>query len=193
MIFLIFLFLFVCCQNPFSMREPESPKDPRSNWVPAYQPEQVIQNFQNAIAERNIENYIHCFIDSTSSNRVFRFYPDQNVAVDHPDLFGSWDLQKEMNVMQQAFSLIPSDSISKLLFIEKIREVITSDSVVLVHQYQLELNHAEITLPQVYQGQSEFWLTSDLGGEWAIYHWIDYDVLPDLPSWSNLKVSLGGG
>lgn len=175
------------------MRDPEEPKDPSSNWIPAYNPEQVILNFQNAIAERNIENYMHCFIDSANSSRVFCFNPDQNVGADHPELFESWSLQKEENIMQQAFSLVPSDSISRLQFTEKIREVITSDSVITVQKYKLEFRHTETSLPRIYQGQVEFWLASDFGGEWAIYHWIDFDVDPDFPSWSYFKVSLGGG
>jgi hypothetical protein len=190
----IMLTLFLAtCQNIFSTRTPEDPVNTRSDWIPAYTPEQVVTNFLNAITERNVENYAACFIDSSYSEKIYRFVPDPNVAADHGDIFNSWSLDKEEEVIRQAFALVPLDSTIVLSFTRDISEITASDSIVLVREYKFVLNHTQALLPTIFKGQSEFWLSEDSRGEWAIYHWLDNGVIPDFPSWSFLKVSLGGG
>ena len=94
-------------------------------------------------------------------------------------------------MIQQAFSFVPVDSVSLLLFTEDIREVVLSDSAVMVKEYKLELHHIQTTLPSVYEGNAELWLAPDQRGEWSIYRWIDNGIT-GFPSWSLLKASLGG-
>jgi hypothetical protein len=190
LIILLSLF-FVHCDSLFSTREPELPVNPQSSWVPPLSAEQVLANLQNAIFERNLENFTRSLVNPSSGIRTFRFDPDPEVASNYAVVFQDWNQDKERSVMQQAFALVPTDSTLFLAFIENIQEVIVSDSAVLVRKYRLELHHGESSLPSDYEGISEFWLSPDQQGEWSIYRWIDNRV-SGLPSWSLLKASLGG-
>ena len=183
--------LLVACESLFSTREPEPPKDPRSPWIPPLSPEQVLLNFQNAVYDRNVENYIRCLVNVSFSQRSFTFEPDPEVSANYPEVFQEWEVSKEEGVIQQAFSLVPSDSTSHLQFTEDISEIIAPDSAVIVKKYQLALHHIQSTLPSVYEGHVELWMAPDERGEWSIYRWIDNGIT-GFPSWSLLKASLGG-
>ena len=183
--------LLVACDSLFSTREPEPPEDPRSPWIPPLSPEQVLMNLQNAVYDQNVENYIRCLVNASFSQRRYNFEPDPEVATNYPEVFQEWDVSKEEAVIQQAFSLLPSDSTSTLLFTEDIREVIAADSAVMVKRYQLEFHHIQSTLPSVYGGHMELWMAPDQRGEWSIYRWIDNGTA-GFPSWSLLKAAFGG-
>ncbi len=177
------------CDLLFSTRDPEPPINPQSNWVPPLYPDQVLLNLQNAVYERNLENYVRCLTDP-AAGVIYRFEPDQEIAQNYPAVFLTWSRDKERSVMQEAFSLVPSDSVCFLVFPEIIREVITPDSAVSVRTYRLEMHHSQTSFPSVYEGQAELRMTV-VNGEWSVYHWIDF-ASSDLPPWSLLKASLGG-
>ncbi len=181
---------FLFCQSPFSIREPEPPATIRSTWIPPYSPEQVFSNFQNAISERNVENYTRCFTDTSKSTRMYRFNPEPEIESTYPTIFLFWSREAEKNVMQQLFSSIPSDSTLFVKFTEEATDIITADSAVFNRLYHLEVHHTESSLPAIYDGHGEFWLAPDATGEWAIYRWIDHR-LNENPSWSTLKAALG--
>lgn len=186
-----FFLLFLACDSLFSTREPESPKNPQSSWKPPLSPEQVLPNLQSAIFERNLENYVRCLVDPSFSDRIFYFNPDPEVNANYAEVFNSWNRDKERTVMQQAFSIVPTDSVSYVQFTDETWEIVVPDSAVLVSQYRLELHHTQSTLPSVYKGHVTLSLASDRRGEWSIYRWIDNGV-SGFSSWSLLKASLGG-
>ena len=179
------------CTNPFALRDPEPPVDTQSTWVPPLSPEQVMENFQNAVMEKNVENYVRCLADGSQDARSFRFVPDPEVAANYPTVFTAWSRETEEAVVQQAFSIVPGDSSSLLSFPEEVQEVMASDSAIFVRGYRLELQHTREGLASVYEGLGEFRMAPGQGGEWSIYHWID-NRIGDVPSWSRLKASLGG-
>ena len=185
------LLLSTACKSLFSTREPESPEDPRSEWIPPLSADQVFINLQSSISDRNVENYIRCLVDASFSDRTYHFEPDPEVAANYAEIFRSWDLSKEEAVIQQAFSRLPPDSAGFLLFTEDVRETMASDSAVIVKKYLLELHHVQTGLSTVFEGYMEAWLAPDQRGEWSVYHWID-NGLTGQPSWSLLKASLGG-
>ncbi len=184
------ILLLVGCKSIFSTRKPEPPVTSQSSWIPPLNPDQVLINLENAISERNVENYIRCIVNSSFSKRTFRFDPDPRVFADYPELFKNWNRDKEEAVIKQAFSLVPIDSVSFLNFTEEIKEIVASDSAVFVRKYRLEFHHTQSNLPKVYEGQVEYWLAPDQRGEWSIYRWID-NGLAKSSSWSFLKAALG--
>jgi hypothetical protein len=181
----------LACDSLFSTREPEPPENPQSSWVPPLSPDQVLSNLQNAVSERNVENYVRCLINPGLSSRIFVFEPDPEVAANYPDLFQEWNRETERNVMQQLVALVPADSAFYLTYTETVQEIVAPDSAVMIRRYRLGVHHREAGIPQTYEGLAEFWLTPDQQGEWAIYHWIDNSVSQS-PSWSGLKASFGG-
>ena len=68
--------VWLACKNPFATREPEPPKNSGSRYIPPFSAEIVLENMRNAISDRNTENYLRCFSDSTRTGERFRFEPD---------------------------------------------------------------------------------------------------------------------
>lgn len=184
---IIGLMMLLCaCRSLFSTRDPETPVESQSSWIPPLSPELVLMNMQNAILERNSENFIRCL---SSSERLYVFIPDPDVMANYGEIFNNWNLISEQTAIQQVFSLLPADSTAYLLFPEDIREVQGADSTVFVKKYLLEIHPLQTELPTIYEGQVEYWLYPNAQGEWSIYNWTDFAV-EGAQSWSYLKALL---
>jgi hypothetical protein len=189
--FLVSLLLISACRNPFDTRKPEPPVVSRSTWIPPLSPDKVLVNLQNAIAERNTENFVRCLADPSYSARAFRFDPDPETAANHPGVFLKWGTEREQAVVTQVFSLVPADSACYLTWTKLLREITTSDTAVMVRQYRLDIHHRPSAMPSVFEGHAEFRLACDQRGEWMVYLWTD-NSLAGSTSWSELKAMLGG-
>lgn len=188
---LLIFVLSLSCQWPFDTREPEPPKVQRSTWIQPTSPEMVLTNMKNAIAEKNIENYMRCLVDSVHSTKTFVYVPDPVVANTNPTLFRQWDIARERNYINQVFAVLPADSSRRLVF-QELPSTVTPDSAVLKRNYELVLKHIlpPKDFPREARGQAEFWLAKNDAGDWAIYRWIDAGIA-DAPSWSALRASFG--
>lgn len=179
--------LFAGCENPFTTREPEPPEQNASNFIPPTTPEIVFVNLQIAIKERNVENYVRSFVDTTRSTNRFEFFPDQGVAAAHPGIFRDWQLLDERRYVTQLLQATPADSIRNLRFIEENRTE-TVSMATFTQSYELIVRHARQVnhIPVEYRGQSRFLLEKNDTGDWAIYRWEDFANDEDA-SWSELK------
>lgn len=180
------IILGLACENPFSTREPEPPdlQNP-STFVPPTSPEFVFLNLQFAVRERNVENYILSFVDSTRSQRRFIFVPDQGVAAVNPGTFIDWNLENERLYLFQLLQATPSSSLHNLSFVEESRSE-TSETASFTQNYEVVVEHSRADIPTEFRGQSKFWLERNETGDWAIYRWEDFTNGVD-PSWSELK------
>ena len=188
---ILIIFSYSGCDSLFSTREPEQPISRQSNWIPPISPQQVVLNMQNAVYERNVDNYIRCLIDSAYSIYRFSFFPDLQIAADHAAVFLDWDRRREQSVMKQAFSLVPAVKVSNLIFTDETWEITSSDQAIFGAQYTLELQHSQTSLDTIFKGYATWNLAQDNRGEWAIHTWIDNQVT-NARSWSFLKAILGG-
>ena len=178
--------LGLACENPFSTRKAEPPDTQnRSTFIPPTSPEFVFLNLQFAVHERNVENYILSFIDSTRSQRRFTFVPDQGAAAANPGTFTDWSLENERLYLFQLLQATPSDSLHNLGFAEESRSE-TSETATFTQNYELVVEHSRANIPTEFRGQSKFWLERNETGDWAIYRWEDFTNGVD-PSWSQLK------
>lgn len=186
-VILLNFFITTGCVNPFSTREPEPPEQNASNFITPSTPEIVFINLRVAIKDRNVENYIRSFVDSTRSQRRFTFIPDQGVAATQPGTFTDWDLEDERRYLNQLFQATPADSTSNLKLDERIRDE-AATTATFTQDYELMVRHTRQSnnIPAVFRGQSKFWLEVNETGDWAIYKWEDFSNGVD-PSWSELK------
>jgi hypothetical protein len=185
----IILFVLAAgCENPFTTREPEPPEQNSSNFIPPTTPEIVFANLKIAIQERNVENYIRSFVDTSRSSKSFTLIPDQGVAATNPGIFQNWRLEDERRYITQLLQVTPSDSIRNLRFIEESRSE-TASTASFTQSYELILRHTRQTsnIPTEFRGQSRFMLEKDQSGDWAIYRWEDFATNDADPSWSELK------
>ncbi|MFQ5651472.1 MAG: hypothetical protein ACE5IY_16175 [bacterium] len=176
------------CESPFSTRTPEPPDEAASSFIEPTTPDDVFLNMQIAFSERNGENYMRSFVDSTRSERRFEFVPDQGVAASQPGTFSNWDLTDERRYFVQMLQATQADSLIRLSFATKRRNEtattarFTQDYTIIVrHSRQTERSQGQAT------GQARFFLASDDDGDWAIYRWEDFRTDNEQLSWSDLK------
>ncbi|MFQ5709586.1 MAG: hypothetical protein ACE5HO_19185 [bacterium] len=175
------------CRSPFSTRTPEPPDQNSSNFIPPSIPEIVFVNLQVAVGEKNVENYMLSFVDTTRSQQRFVFLPDQGVAATQPGTFTGWNLEDERQYLNRVFQATPTDSAHSLSFAEENR-VEGATTATFTQNYTIVLRHTRQSdnIPVLYRGQSKFWLEKDDTGNWAIYRWEDFNNDFDA-SWSELK------
>ncbi|NIR52552.1 hypothetical protein GWN42_17195 [candidate division KSB1 bacterium] len=179
--------VFAGCENPFTTRQPEPPTNP-SNFIPPSTPDIVFINLRIAFEERNVENYIRSFVDTTRSENTFIFVPDRGVAAANPGTFQNWQLLDERRYVTQLLQVTPADSIHTLRFVEEQRNE-GATTATFTQNYELILHHQRQNenIPIEYRGQSQFSLEKNESGDWVIYRWEDFTNGED-PPWSELKV-----
>jgi hypothetical protein len=183
---MLVLFLMVACTNPFSTREVEEPGPEEGSDIfdQPINSEVVLSNLRYALIQKNISNYISCFIDTSLVTMNYKFLPDQNVAKER---FTGWDLQDEENYVRRLFN--GSDQIG-FEFIDKnitFTTITTSIDSVLTSPFRYELKIQFDTLA-VYNGKARMKLVKNVNSLWAIYYWEDFrDETNNPNTWSVLK------
>ena len=179
--------IFTGCVNPFSTREPEPPEQNSSNFIPATTAEIVFINLEFSIRDKNVENYIRSFVDTTRSERRFVFVPDQGVAGRNPRTFDNWGLGDERRYLTQLFQAIPDDSTRGLLLAEDDGNP-GPNTATFIQSYELVARHTNPSesAPILVRGEARFFLEKNDTGDWAIYRWEDFSNGTD-PTWSDLK------
>lgn len=187
---LFFAGIFSGCKNPFQLRKPEPPKQSETRRVPATQPEVVLSNLKNAIANRNLENYMKCLADSLPGGKKFRFVADPTSQIQNPGLFDRWTLASEKRYANYLFSQIPKDSTAHLDF-KVTKEYILQDTTFFQGDYTLSVHHKldKKQYPRQAVGRAEFHLCQ-VQGEWFIFYWEDRGNGKE-PSWSDVKAAFG--
>jgi hypothetical protein len=189
-ILLAIIFSFLCaCENPFITRTPEPPAGLGSLWIPPFSAEIVIENLRNAISDRNGENYVRCFSDSSRVSRRFQFIPEITVANNNPGAFVNWSLAQERDYFSQLRAAVPGDSICSLR-LDSLQISLFGDSAQFRYAYDLTARHRRQTagVPGRVQGELRFSLLKDSFGEWSIQRWVDFATGP-AQTWSALKVA----
>ena len=179
----------LACENPFVTRTPELPEGTGSRWIPPFSAEVVVENLRNAIFDRNVENYVRCFSDSSRTSRRFSFYPEITVANNYPGAFLNWDLVPERDYFSQLRAAVPVDSTCSLR-LDSLQVSLFGDSAQFIYGYDLTARHRRQSagVPGNVKGELRFWLMKDSFGEWSIQRWADFATGP-AQTWSALKVA----
>lgn len=186
---LVCLLLTTACENPFTTREPEPPRQNTAGLLDQSSVENVFRNLQTAFTDRNVEAYVQSFVDSTRSARRFEFAPDEGVALSQPGIFLGWGLNQERRYFFRMLQATPVDSILALFLIEADREPPRSSTAVVTQDYTILVGHSSPAgeFSGDIKGQARFFLERDEFGDWAIYRWEDTKTEPDNFSWTELK------
>jgi len=168
------------------VEEPE--RVTNSRWQPPTIPEQVLTNMENAFLDRNVDNYIRCFSDSTMNEKSFQFIPDAESNVASPQTFANWSLTDERRVFQEMANSVPKDSLFQLAFDQKNEVIVTGDSAWIEVLYSLRVHHTKENIPQNTMGQARFSLWRNSQRNWVIYQWMDLRENKS-PTWSDLKAA----
>ena len=183
LILLAFVFLAGC--DIFSTRAVEPPEDPRSNFTPPTAYDIVIQNLQFAIAEKNLNNYMSCFVDTSYAPAEFKFNADIESLIQYPTL-NNWDIHKERTYYTNLLSLTDAGATSTL-FLSNEQVFNTLDSAVYDADYLMVFDHTRETVAKQVKGKLRFILVPNANNFWAIQEWYDFKNNSTDTTWSVLK------
>ncbi len=169
----------------FGTRPAEPPNTAGSTFQPAYTTDNLISNFQNSLADKNVVNYLTCLADSNFTSRKFRFTPSASAVSQFPSLTDNWDLKHEEQYFNNLMSKV-LDNASISLNFNNVNSSQFSDSLIYSASYTLTVPLSDQTIPENYQGDLKFTMIRDARSVWVIYNWQD-SKNSDLPSWSDLK------
>ena len=184
--YILFTILYCGC-GLFETRSVEPPVDPRSNFKPPTSPDIVIQNVQTCITEKNVNNYMQCFVDSAYSSRRFSYTADVTSQIQYP-IFRSWQLNYERVYFSNLIALSNTNAISYLIFSNMVMNP-SSDSAVFDADYSLKFEHLKTTVSQNLSGKIRLSISSDSRNLWGIHNWIDIKPLESDTTWSVLKAN----
>jgi hypothetical protein len=177
------------CTNPFNSRDIEDPDigDNTAIYDPPVSSNIVLSNFQYAITQENISNYMNCFVEpSLAYNFVYRFVPDPGVETDK---FRFWSLYDEESYLNTVFK--QSANIS-LEFFDDITytNISQSPDSVQTNSFRYELRIVFEEEDAIFVGTMRMKLIKDMNALWHIYYWEDTKS-EDLESnsWTNLKAT----
>ncbi|HEY5123768.1 MAG TPA: hypothetical protein VIK14_08555 [Ignavibacteria bacterium] len=180
------IFAFSGC-GLFDTRDVEPPVDARSNFIPPASPEIVIINIKFAISERNVTNYLQCFVDTSYSEKRFSYTADISSQIQYP-VFHYWNLGYENSYFTNLRSFTNPSATSNL-FLTNENFTGATDSVVFDADYLLRFDHQKPAVAKTTKGKLRFVLAVDSRSLWSIHRWIDYKINDSDTTWSVLKAN----
>jgi hypothetical protein len=182
-LFPVLFFLYGC--DLFSTRPAEDPDQPRSNFQTAVTPEILISNLINAFGDKNVENYLACFADSSFTSRKFQFSPSSGSLSQFPFLGDDWNRKSEEQYFNNMKSRVAENSAIVLALFNSSTNP-QGDSLIYTSGYSITVPLMGTDIPENFQGELRFSMIRDDRAVWVIYFWQDTKN-SDLPSWSELK------
>lgn len=183
--------LFIAGCDIFTTRTPENPVIVGGTYTPPTSAALAIENLQNAIKEKNTENYMLCLADTTrNAKQHFFYFPSSDVSARFISLFSAWSLSNERQYLLSLFSKLQPDDIPMLTLTKNRFDVLTPDSAIFVSDYELTANHSVTSAPTKVKGVIRLTLIPDRTGLWSISRWSDGNIESGSEiqsTWSELK------
>lgn len=183
--FLIGLIILSGC-DIFDTRVAEQPSQPRSNFINAVKPEDVLTNMVNSLQDLNSKNYLACFTDTSFSNRQFSFAASSTALSQFPQMAEGWGKNEEAQYFLNMINRISDEKQITLNLSNPLFGSPQGDSLIFTASYSLSVPHNEKNIPTVFEGDLSFNMLRDSRKIWSIYFWRDTKS-NELPTWSELK------
>ncbi|MBK8984150.1 MAG: hypothetical protein IPM38_17995 [Ignavibacteria bacterium] len=186
-ILVLFFVLYSGC-GLFETRSVEPPTEVRSTFTQPTSPDIVLSNLNFAITEKNLDNYMRCFVDSNFSSKRFQYIPDAVSQTSYP-VFLNWSLNSERIYYSNLISFTNSSSSSNL-FLSNLNFNTGIDSAVIDSDYLLVYNHSRQNIATVTGGRLRFVMSQDSRSLWSIHGWYDFLNEDNDTTWSVLKANM---
>ena len=173
-------------------RTPEEPTGNRGTYEPPTTPQIVIENFRNAVIEKNTQNFMLCLADPSRSRVPYIFEPSAEAGARFQAIFQSWSLNKERQAFLSIIARLPSDVNLGLEFSNSSVAFSSPDSLVWVGDYRLSTKLDLAGVPNVLTGTMVLSIRPETSGLWSIGRWSDARRTGDTleSTWSILKAQL---
>jgi len=188
-LFLIIILLPLSACDLFTTRNAENPDQTRSNFQPPVEPAIVIENLKSSLSDKNVQNYIACFVDTIFADQTYNFSASSEAISLYQIFVQGWGLNEERRYFSSVTNRVPVDFPISLSLSNENYSSLSGDSLVYSATYSLNLPvSSSDPIPQNYAGNLQFNMLRDSRSEWVIYYWKDTKS-ESLPSWSELKGS----
>lgn len=175
----------------FDTRNPESPSQTSSNYLPPTEPSIVFTNMSNSFRDINSLNYLRSFADSATAARNYSFEPTSQARLRYGAVFAGWTRQSELQFFENTKSKLQSGKAPTLEFLTLTAQSIQSDSAQYEATYQLTIPHTQSTVAQVAHGRALFSLVADKSRNWVVWRWVDIALAQNDFTWSDFKGAFG--
>jgi len=175
----------------FDTREPESPSQLSSSFIPPSDPPIVFQNMINAFRDLNTVNYLRSFSDSSMGTAPFHFEPSSQSKAKYAAVFAGWNRQSEQQYFEAMKAQLMPGTTMVLEFFSLTQQGISADSAQYETTYRLSVPHAVPGVPVQANGRAQFVLAPDRSRSWTVIRWIDLAQNPTDFTWSDLKGTFG--
>ncbi len=181
---ILFIIFFSGC-DLFSVRDAQPPVQPRTNYQQAVTPEILVENLQNSLKDKSLENYLASFSNPAFTNKKFTFSASGSAVSQFPALADNWGVSNEEQYFNNLKTKVnPGSPIT--LTLSNISSSSFGDSLVYSASYFMNVPANTSEIPNNYQGELKFNMVRDSRAVWVIYFWQDTKN-SSLPSWSELK------
>ena len=171
----------------FDTRDVEPPTETRSTFIQPTSPDIVLTNLIYSITERDLDNYMRCFVDSSFSVRRFTFIPDALSQSSYP-VFLTWNLNSERIYFSNLIQATDPNASSNL-FPDNITFNTAIDSTIIDMDYILVFNHQRPNVAKEVRGKLRFIMGTDSRSLWSIHTWYDFINDNNDTTWSVLKAN----
>jgi ketosteroid isomerase-like protein len=172
--------LLAACNNPFSTRTPEEPPSSDAVFLPPTSPEKVLHNLQESIRAKSIQDYLGVFSDD------FVFAPDPGDSLAYEQYFRSrWDRGREEEFALNFFQQAQQDSTVSLKLTTYSPWMYQPGERMYIYPYLLSYSR-DRDKTEVY-GRAFLYFRENEEGKWSIYLWADQRVLPNSPTWGEIR------
>ncbi len=186
LIFIVFISVAAC--DLFRTRDGEIPDKSRSNSPPAVTPSILIDNLKNSFKDKNVQNYIDCFVDTVLADKRFTFSASGEALLLYQVFLQGWGLNEERKYFTSVINKV-TDFLPVTLSLSNENFTSFGDSSIYSATYNINVPvPTGDPFPQNYEGSLQFSMLRDSQGKYVIYSWKDIKS-SSLPSWSELKGS----
>ncbi|MGV8018509.1 MAG: hypothetical protein AB2L26_10080 [Ignavibacteria bacterium] len=184
---ILILIAITALLNSCALRDDESPTISRNTFVPPTSPDLVMVNLQFSVIEKDVNNYMSCFVDSNYSTRSYSYVPDVISQIQYP-IFQNWKLSNEKTYFTSLLSLMNESATSNVFFSNPILNTL-SDTAVYDADYLLRADHQKTNVAKTLKGKIRLILSADSRNLWSIHKWIDFQSMNSDTTWSVLKAN----
>ncbi|MFZ4590543.1 MAG: hypothetical protein ACOYN6_06070 [Ignavibacteria bacterium] len=170
-----------------SLRDAELPVTSRSTFYPPTTPELVTVNLMFSIIEKDKDNYMKCFVDTSYSPRRYTYQPDVASGNQYP-IFRLWNLSNEKTYYTSLLSLTDPSATSNLFFSNSTLQPF-GDTAFFDAEYLLRVDHQKTNVAKTLKGNIRLILSADSRNLWSIHRWIDIQATAADTTWSVLRAN----
>ena len=168
----------------FSIRDAETPTQPRSNLPQAFERETLIDNLVISYRDKSVFDYTNCFSDSIFTGKNFTFIASSEAASQYPALTQDWSLKSEEIYFKNITSASQDVPITLILSNSNFSQ--QGDSLIYTASYSITVHFTDPDITNNYRGDLIFYIIRDNNLIFRIYYWQDFKS-GDFSSWSELK------